>query len=112
MLVGYDAHGLAAVIIGEDRDGPALVEANFGAVATRLRGQGGAYADEMVAVFMTSARDRAVDAGLSRFTVMGMIHERNLASKRMMTRAGFDFVRVVPRQPEYETWVAIIDIDA
>jgi hypothetical protein len=112
MFVGHDEQGLAAVIIGEDRAGPALVEANFGAVAMRVRHKGGAYADEMMGVFIADAMGRAASVGLPRFSVTGMVHERNLPSRHMLTRAGFGFVRTAKNQPDYQIWMTLIHVTA
>lgn len=89
MRVGEDAEGLAAVSYYQELDGPSDIDLIVGAVATRLRGKGGGYADEMLEDTLDSITARALAEEVRGVRIAGRIYEANRASQDMCRRAGF-----------------------
>lgn len=92
LRVGADAEGLAAVSYYEELDGPSDIYLHVGAVATRLRGKGGGYADEMIEDTLDAITAAAFAAGVTEVRVAGRIYESNRPSQEMVRRAGFRHV--------------------
>ncbi|MCZ2857827.1 hypothetical protein [Blastococcus sp. VKM Ac-2987] len=90
--LGYDSEGLGAVSVVQELDGPAEVEWEFGAVALRLRGKGGGYADEMCRDVFDQLTARAIEAGISNVKIIGYVYEENHASQKMNRRHGMRHV--------------------
>lgn len=89
MLVGLDDHGIGAVSFYEELDGPGAVELSLMAVATRLRNQGGGYADEMFRVTLEEIEARAIQTGVPEVSLAGRVWHENHASQRMIRQHGF-----------------------
>ena len=64
------------------------------AVSRPARGQGGAVADEAMALVLRDSADRAREVGLDHLVVTGKIHVENLGSQRMAQRHGWEPVSV------------------
>lgn len=88
LQLGSDAQGLAAVslVYFTPRGRTAKIAAI--AVATRVRGRGGKYADEALELALRAAADYGFSKYNSVVTVVGQVDPRNAASQRMSARAG------------------------
>lgn len=89
LRVGEDDEGLAAVSYFEFLDGPAYVDLIVGGIATRLRGKGGGYADEMMEDTLDVITVAALGARVQEVRIEGRIFEENHHSQEMCRRAGF-----------------------
>jgi hypothetical protein len=89
LLIGLDDLGIGAVSYYEEIDGPARVELGLMAVATRLRNQGGGYADEMFRVTQEIIEAHAIEHGCYELEMVGYVWHENRASQRMVRQAGF-----------------------
>lgn len=89
LLVGYDDVGLAAVSFVQELAGPDVVEAELGAVATRLRNKGGGYADELIRETLDALTERALEQQVPEVLVVGHVYELNGPSQALCRRHGF-----------------------
>ncbi len=87
--VGCDLEGLGAVSVALELDGPAEVEWEYGAIALRLRRQGGGYADEMCRDLFDQLTARAVEAQVLEIRIVGYVWHENRPSQEMLRRNGF-----------------------
>lgn len=92
VLVGENADGLAAVSCFTRLDGPSVVHLDLMAVSVRLRGQGGAYAREMVRTTLERIEADAIDAGGLEMKVVGEIYKDNVPCLRLVHSFGLNFV--------------------
>jgi hypothetical protein len=109
LLLGEDAGGIAAVcLLAAQAESAMVVKIQAIAIATRYRGQFGAHADEALDVALEAAAARGSKSGVDAVTVIGLVHPRNIASKRLNERAGFTHVGNV--QAGLEQWAIILDL--
>lgn len=109
LMIGEDASGVAAVSLSAEQDGSAaLVKLRAIAVATRLRGLGGGYADEAFHIALEAIEARARNEGLKDSFVVGWIDPRNNASKLMCERAGLAYLGET--QGALEEWGIVVEI--
>ena len=101
MLIGEDDKGIAAVAWTEEIDGPWDVFVRVAAIARRLRGKGGAFADEMMEQVMDAALNRAELTGHPTVILSGRVDIRNQASQRLCERAGAHFQEI---EDGHEMW--------
>lgn len=112
MLVGCDSDGIGAVIICEELDGPAQVEMCYGAVARRLRGKGGGYADEMIRHALDEITARAIEAETYTVEVTAQIHERNGPAQRMAREsAGMRHTGQMADDSPYQVWSRVLVLE-
>lgn len=87
-LLGRDKNGIGGFVFWEELDGPALVEIHVAAVALRLRGKGGGWADEMMRTVFDQLTGRALENQVEAVGVATWIHEKNRGSQRLCRRYG------------------------
>jgi len=102
MLTGHDEHGLAAVVTFEELDGPAQVELCLAAIARRLRGKGGGYADEMLTRALDAITTRAVEQEIGFVSLLTYVDERNRYSQELCRR--FHLRHTAMAGPELQVW--------
>lgn len=105
MLVGEDDHGLGAVSVYEELDGPGQVELCFMAVAHRLRFKGGGYADEMWSHTWDAIEARAIEQGVTVVSLSGLVHEGNEYSQKFCRRMKMRHTGMLPDSP-FQQWSA------
>lgn len=71
-------------------------------VTTSLRGQGGAIADEALAIIFEVARERAASDGSESALVAGNIHVQNQPCEALVIRSGFEPYSVP--HGDYQRW--------
>lgn len=93
LFLGEDPEGLGATTLFSYVDTD-WSSADFRgiAVATRLRGYGGAHAREALDVALTQMHGLAHDAGATRQYVLARIDKGNAPSLRLFASAGFRYV--------------------
>lgn len=108
LLLGKDQQRcLAAVVLFSDTEGkPSEVVLRALAVATHIRGAGGAHAREALSVALRVMAERARAAGARELFVFGRIHPRNGPSKRLCKGAGFEYLRM--QDDVLEIWTRTI----
>lgn len=77
-------------------------------VTLSMRGAGGHVADQLVAGAIAIGMERAKAAGHSQLVATGKIHLQNLASQRMVERAGFEPLGV---SGDYQLWGLIVPVE-
>lgn len=110
LLIGTDAQGIGAVSHYEEVDGPARVELSLMAVSTRLRNQGGGYADEMFRVTREIIEARAIERGFDEVELVGYVWHENHASQRMCREAGLQHTRNAAEG--VQVWTAKVPVGA
>lgn len=110
VFLGWDEVGLAALAVWQHVSG-----GNFYfeavAVANRLRGGDGSHAREAVDVALSIMEGTAAHYGDSELAVVARVHQRNGASQRLLSRAGFapDADRG-PDEHGYAEWFLVRDL--
>lgn len=108
-LLGRDDDGIGAFVFWEEADGPAAVEIRTLAVALRLRGKGGGWADEMMRVLFDTLTARAYEQGVDVIALRTWIHERNHGSQRLFRRYKLVHTGVCMKtDPALQQWVGHI----
>ncbi|MEU8227451.1 GNAT family N-acetyltransferase [Kribbella sp. NPDC048915] len=102
LLLGFDDDGLAAVAHYREVDGPAQILLEALAVARRLRGVGGGYADDMADELLSTVTDRALEKGVSEVLVEARVFHTNLASQDFCRRFGMRHTGNL--RPEVQVW--------
>jgi hypothetical protein len=114
MLIGEDDVGIAAVTLSwlaprsAEQDAEQYVKLQAIAIATRYRGQGGAYADQALQTTLEAIAARVSRDGLEAFRAVGWIHPRNKASKLMCQRAGLTYLGEAPGG--LEEWGLMVEL--
>lgn len=108
-LVGRDDEGIGGFVYWEELDGPAEVEVRVAAVATRFRGKGGGWADEMMRTLFDTLTLNAITADAQAVRVTTWIHEQNHPSQRLCRNYGFAHMGTfLATDPELQRWAAEI----
>lgn len=112
MLVaqGPDLNRLEGVILGHIDIAPPTAEAflALGAIAIEHRGKGGYLADEMFdAIFRRFEHLAREVEGVVRLDVEGNVHPRNTASKALLERQQFSYLKP---HGEFERWYTFVDL--
>uniref|UniRef100_UPI003D8FB572 GNAT family N-acetyltransferase n=1 Tax=Gordonia sp. B7-2 TaxID=3420932 RepID=UPI003D8FB572 len=96
--------GCAHLQFGQDAEFLEVFHVAAG-VSTKARGQGGEIADQLLLHAREVAMEHATGAGCTHVVLAGKIHVRNIASQRMVTRAGWE-PQGVPT--DYQLWATIL----
>jgi hypothetical protein len=108
MLVGEDDVGFGAVAWSEQVSGPGDVFLKALALEQRLRGQGGAYADEMCTEVIDRLAERADAAGESELKLSWKVDKRKNPSRALCLRTGAVVVGMINNA--IEEWLLVIDL--
>lgn len=107
VLLGRDAHGLAAVCHWFEIAGPMRVKLLCAGVALRLRRSGQRVGDLLIEEVIQTVADNADRRRISTVTVYGLVHQRNGNSQALLHRHGFFYAL---DSGAYQEWWLRIDL--
>lgn len=110
--LGFDDHGLGAVVVAEELVPGKDYYVAVGAIAARLRGKfRGELGDELMEDIFGAIGQRCVEAGSSgEARLTGVIHKENVRSKLMCERNGWAYVDVCADDINLEDWSRMLPI--